>query len=211
MLVRYNSVFVPLCSPNTCKDVFNPNVTAFQSNCAEGLHFVLFITIAGSVVLTLEHYTPQMSGLLLFNISTSKAAHTRFNLVAFNRYLPLSCIVYGSKLLSCSLTAKVVSELPQCLFRATSCVKDQRHRSFVTSHWLNSLIFYYRCHVRPRVRPRVRDHGASCAEGSTRVHKHLFHRLLCLLFIWRAMIRVQVAAVSAIPSSIRVQSVILGK
>ena len=42
MLVRYNSVFVPLCSPNTCKDVFNPNVTAFQSNCAEGLHFSAF-------------------------------------------------------------------------------------------------------------------------------------------------------------------------
>ena len=38
-LVRYNSVFVPLCSPNTCKDVFNPNVTTFQSSCAEGLHF----------------------------------------------------------------------------------------------------------------------------------------------------------------------------
>ena len=43
MLVRYNSVFVPLCSPNTCKDVFNPNVTAFQSNCAEGLHFSVFV------------------------------------------------------------------------------------------------------------------------------------------------------------------------
>ena len=42
MLVRYNSVFVPLCSPNTCKDVFNPNVTAFQSNCADGLHFNAF-------------------------------------------------------------------------------------------------------------------------------------------------------------------------
>ena len=42
MLVQYNSVFVPLCSPNTCKDVFNPNVTAFQSNCAEGLHFSAF-------------------------------------------------------------------------------------------------------------------------------------------------------------------------
>ena len=42
MLVRYNSVFVPLCSPNTCKDVFNTNVTAFQSNCAEGLHFSAF-------------------------------------------------------------------------------------------------------------------------------------------------------------------------
>ena len=26
----------------TCKDVFNPNVTAFQSNCAEGLHFSAF-------------------------------------------------------------------------------------------------------------------------------------------------------------------------
>ena len=26
----------------TCKDVFNPNVTTFQSNCAEGLHFSAF-------------------------------------------------------------------------------------------------------------------------------------------------------------------------
>ena len=26
----------------SCKDVFNPNVTAFQSNCAEGLHFSAF-------------------------------------------------------------------------------------------------------------------------------------------------------------------------
>ena len=43
-LVRYNSVFVPLCSPNTCKRVFNPNVTTFQSNCAEGLQLVLFIS-----------------------------------------------------------------------------------------------------------------------------------------------------------------------
>ena len=41
-LVRYNSVFVPLCSPNTCKDVFDPNITTFQSNCAEGLHFSAF-------------------------------------------------------------------------------------------------------------------------------------------------------------------------
>ena len=31
--------YIPLCSPNTCKDVFNPNITTFQSNCAEGLHF----------------------------------------------------------------------------------------------------------------------------------------------------------------------------
>ena len=41
-VVQYNSVFVPLCSPNTCKDVFNPNVTTFQSNCAKGLHFSAF-------------------------------------------------------------------------------------------------------------------------------------------------------------------------
>ena len=29
--------YIPLCSPNTCKYVFNP------SNCAEGLHFSAFI------------------------------------------------------------------------------------------------------------------------------------------------------------------------
>ena len=34
--------YIPLCSPNTCKYVFNPNVTTFQSNCAEGLHFSAF-------------------------------------------------------------------------------------------------------------------------------------------------------------------------
>ena len=36
------------------------------------------------------------------HIQPYKAAHTRFNLVVRNRYLPLSCLVYGSKLLSCS-------------------------------------------------------------------------------------------------------------
>ena len=34
--------FIPVCSPNACKGVFNPNVTIFQSNCAEGLHFSAF-------------------------------------------------------------------------------------------------------------------------------------------------------------------------
>ena len=34
--------YIPLCSPSTCKYVFNPNVTTFQSNCAEGLHFSAF-------------------------------------------------------------------------------------------------------------------------------------------------------------------------
>ena len=72
----------------------------------------------------------------------NQAAHTRFNLVACNRYLPLSCLVYGNKLLSCSLTAKVASELPQCLFQATSCVKDQRHRSFVTSHSAKTSVYF---------------------------------------------------------------------
>ena len=64
-----------------------------------------------------------------------------------------------------------VAELPQCLFQHTSCVKAQRHRSFVTSHsaktGINYIYFYYRCHARPRVRSRVRDHGDSRAEGST--------------------------------------------
>ena len=40
-------IYIPLCSPNTCKYVFNPNVTTFQSNCAEGLHFSAFIIMAG--------------------------------------------------------------------------------------------------------------------------------------------------------------------
>ena len=35
--------YIPLCSPNTCKYAFNPNVTTFQSNCAESLHFSAFI------------------------------------------------------------------------------------------------------------------------------------------------------------------------
>ena len=34
--------FCTICSLNTCKGVFNPNVTTFQSNCAEGLHFSAF-------------------------------------------------------------------------------------------------------------------------------------------------------------------------
>ena len=33
---------IPVCSLNACKGVFNPNVTIFQSNCAEGLHFSAF-------------------------------------------------------------------------------------------------------------------------------------------------------------------------
>ena len=45
--------YIPLCSPNTCKDVFNPNVTTFQSNCAEGLHFSAFIIIV--VVHVVKH------------------------------------------------------------------------------------------------------------------------------------------------------------
>ena len=43
-------LYIPLCSPNTCKYVFNPNVTTFQSNCAEGLHFSAFIIIVVHVV-----------------------------------------------------------------------------------------------------------------------------------------------------------------
>ena len=47
--------FRPLCSPNTCKDFFNPNVTTFQSNCAEGLHFSPF------------HYNSNNAGLSACN------------------------------------------------------------------------------------------------------------------------------------------------
>ena len=49
-LVRYNSVFVPLCSLNTCKDVFSSNVATFQSNCAKGLHFSAFHLQSNSLI-----------------------------------------------------------------------------------------------------------------------------------------------------------------
>ena len=39
----YNSVFIPVCLPNACKGVFNPNVTLFQSNCRKVCTLVLFI------------------------------------------------------------------------------------------------------------------------------------------------------------------------
>ena len=38
-LSTLHSVYTRDCS---CKDVFNPNITTFQSNCAEGLHFSAF-------------------------------------------------------------------------------------------------------------------------------------------------------------------------
>ena len=46
--------YIPLCSPNTCKDVFNPNVTTFQSNCAEGLHFSTFHYLSFNSYLTMS-------------------------------------------------------------------------------------------------------------------------------------------------------------
>ena len=74
-----------------------------------------------------------------FHLYTASA---RFNLVARNRYEPLSCVEYGSKLLSCRLPAKVASELLQCLYPGTSCEKDQRHRNFGTSHSAKLLCAY---------------------------------------------------------------------
>ena len=37
--------YMPLCSPNTCKYVFNPNVITFQLNCTDGLPFSAFIIV----------------------------------------------------------------------------------------------------------------------------------------------------------------------
>ena len=57
-------------------------------------------------------------------VGINSSAHTLFNLVVCNHLpLPLSCLLYGSKLLSCSLTTKVASKLPQCLFQATSHIR----------------------------------------------------------------------------------------
>ena len=65
-LVQYNSVFVPLCSPNTCKGVFNPNVTTFQSNCVyfSAFHFITASVNSQATVLNLDHYLLQLSNKL---------------------------------------------------------------------------------------------------------------------------------------------------
>ena len=70
---------------------------------------------------------------LFFSLFTLKSPYT-FQLSGVQPVHATKLKVYGSKLLSCRLTAKVVGELRQCLFQATSGVKDQRHRNFVTSH-----------------------------------------------------------------------------
>ena len=118
-------------------------------------HVVIFVLLPVMILLiilpttTYGGFTPEIK---------CKGPHTRFNLVARDRYMPLSCVVYGSKLLSCSLTAKVAGKLRHCLFQATSGVKDQRHQNFVTSHSaiLPSKI-NYRCRAWLRVCPSIRD------------------------------------------------------
>ena len=61
-------MFVPLCSPTTCKDVFYPNVTTFQSNCAEGLHFSAF------------HFLAMEPGICICDIASEKTTHMAQNL-----------------------------------------------------------------------------------------------------------------------------------
>ena len=39
---QFSYNIIPVCSPNACEVVFNPNGTTFQSNCAKGLHFSAF-------------------------------------------------------------------------------------------------------------------------------------------------------------------------
>ena len=56
--------YIPLCSPNTCKYIFNPNVTTFQSNCAEGLHFSAFILEARKKDGTLQTLYHLVAGLV---------------------------------------------------------------------------------------------------------------------------------------------------
>ena len=60
-------------SPNTCKSVFYPNVTTFQSNCAEGLHFSAFH-------FGLYYYTAQNGNLmdLLLHIHIYLYTHIGF-------------------------------------------------------------------------------------------------------------------------------------
>ena len=61
--------FIPVCSPNTCKCVFNPNVTIFLSNCTEDLYFSAF------------HY------------KLEKKNRTRINIIRTEQYIYYNCII----------------------------------------------------------------------------------------------------------------------
>ena len=64
--------YIPLCSTNTCKYVFNPNVTTFQSNCAQGLHFSAFIITVGGLCVCVYVCVCVRSNLPLHTLESQK-------------------------------------------------------------------------------------------------------------------------------------------
>ena len=80
--------YIPLCSPNTCKYVFNPNVTTFQSNCAEGLHFSAFIIVV--------HVVKHQSVLIIMQKAVEPENDAGFPKHNYSQ-LNCSCYSYPSK------------------------------------------------------------------------------------------------------------------
>ena len=82
--------YIPLCSPNTCKYVFNPNVTTFQSNCAEGLHFSAFIIIESVDSISRDERDAPLTQYIT-NAGISRARYTIVHFKHYHRVLRLIC------------------------------------------------------------------------------------------------------------------------
>ena len=54
----YNSVFIPVCSPSACRDVFNHNISVKLCRCT----LVLFIITVLTRALNLEDYNIMLHG-----------------------------------------------------------------------------------------------------------------------------------------------------
>ena len=88
--------FIPVCSPNTCNIIF------FQSNCAEGLHIVLFILLL--LVITpppglrrvyMHMHEPEgrvhISGVLKSSVSGTNFLVAKLNLAPQDWLLEIYC------------------------------------------------------------------------------------------------------------------------
>ena len=75
---------IPVCSPNACKGVFNPNVTIFLSNCANGLHFSAFHFIIHYYTIGIESMIIHNKYLILACVATKEPRSISIFIFYFN-------------------------------------------------------------------------------------------------------------------------------
>ena len=92
--------YIPLCSPNTCKYVFNPNVTTFQSNCAEGLHFSAFIILINYYCCFITDHEARQRILFIMKFSCalyfSESNSHRWKKLVVRRKINILCIIQNN-------------------------------------------------------------------------------------------------------------------